>query len=299
MSDEMMRCGFVAIVGRPNVGKSTLLNALVGEKLSIVSAKPHTTRHRVLGVMNRPGLQAVFIDTPGHTRRSARALHRLMARACRQAVEDADLILLLVEADGLKSDDHRLFEVLGDLRERTVLVVNKIDSIRSRQSLLPFLDELAQHGFADYVPVSALRSENLDRLVDVLKERLPESGPLFPSEFRTDKDVNFRAAEIIREKLFEALHQEVPYGLTVEIESVEPADDDRLVVGGLIWVDRESHKPIVIGKGGRVLKEVGSAARPEISALMEARVHLNLWLKVREHWSDSERELRRLGFDEA
>lgn len=297
--NDVPRSGFVAIVGRPNVGKSTLLNALVGEKLSIVSARPHTTRHRVLGVLNEGAMQAVFIDTPGHARRTAKALHRLMARTFRQAVEDADLILLLVEATGLKRDDHALIDALAGMRGRIVLVVNKIDRLGSRSSLLPLLDELGKLDFVAYVPVSAARGENLPALIDTLRSHLPEGPALFPPEFRTDRDVKFRAAEIIREKLFAQLSQEVPYGLTVEIESIERADDDdRLVVGGLIWVERESHKPIVIGKSGRILKAAGTEARIELGELFGERVHLNLWLKVREHWSDNERELRRLGYDD-
>ena len=296
----MSRLPVVAVVGRPNVGKSTLLNALVGEKLSIVSAKPHTTRHRVLGVLNSGPMQAVFIDTPGHARRTAKALHRMMARSYRQAVEDADLILLVVEATGLRRDDHALIEALADVRRRTVLVVNKIDRLKPRSNLLPLLDELGKLDFLAYVPVSATRGENVTALIDTLRSCLPEGPPLFPPEFKTDKDLRFRAAEIIREKLFAQLHQEVPYGLTVEIESIERmADDDRLVVGGLIWVERESHKPIVIGKAGRVLKSIGAEARVELNALFGERVHLNLWIKVREHWSDNERELRRLGFEDA
>jgi GTP-binding protein Era len=164
--------------------------------------------------------------------------------------------------------------------------------------LLPLLDELGKLNFLSYVPLSAARRENIDALIETLRRCLPEGEPLFPPDFKTDKDLKFRAAEVIREKLFEHLHQEVPYGLTVEIESMERADDGaRLEVGGLIWVERESHKPIVIGKGGRLLKSVGHEARLELSELLGERVHLNLWIKVREHWSDNERELRRLGYD--
>ena len=297
MAEAVQCSGYVAIIGRPNVGKSTLLNALVGQKLSIVSAKPHTTRHRVLGVLNRPGLQAVFIDTPGHARRSAKALHRLMARTYRQAVEDADLILLVVEATRIRREDRELFEALAEFRGRTVLILNKIDLLKSRDGLLPLLQELSAFGFRDYLPVSALGADNLGPLVDVIAEGLPEGEPLYPPDFSTDKDFRFRAAEIIREKLFQRLHQEVPYGLTVEIEAIEETDE-QVRIDGLIWVDRQSHKPIVIGSNGRVLKSVGTDARVEISELLGERVHLNLWLKVREHWSDSERELRRLGFDE-
>ena len=299
MPEPAPRSGFVAIVGRPNVGKSTLLNALLGEKLSIVSAKPHTTRHRILGILNRPGLQAAFIDTPGHARRSGKALHRAMARTYRQAVEDADLVVLVMEATGIARGDRELFDALADIRERTVLVINKIDMLKGRTPLLPLLAELEAYGFRDYVPVSALTMRNLEPLIDVIASALPEGPPLYPPEFRTDKGVAFRAAEIIREKLFEALHQEVPYGLTVEIETIEKSASGRVEINALIWIERDSHKPIVIGKGGRLLKSVGTAARHDIAALLGESVHLNLWIKVREHWSDNERELRRLGYDDA
>lgn len=292
------RCGYVAIVGRPNVGKSTLLNALVGEKISIVSPKPHTTRHKILGVLNRDGDQAVFVDTPGHTTRAKRAIHRLMARAIHQAVEDCDLVLLVVDARGLTDEDRLLVDMLRPRADRTILVLNKVDLVKPRARLLPFLDAIAkEHDFAAYVPISARRGENLDALQGELFTRLPPGPPLFPPEIKTDRGVAFRAAEIIREKLLHLLHQEVPYGLTVEVEHLSQMEDGRWLVHALIWLDRESHKPIVIGREGAVLKQAGREARLELNELLGGRVHLELWVKVREHWSDSERELKRLGFD--
>jgi GTPase len=292
------RSGYVAIVGRPNVGKSTLLNALIGEKISIVSAKPHTTRHRILGVLNRGGDQAVFIDTPGHAARSKRTMHRLMARAIHQAVEDCDLILLVVDARGLTDEDKTLAELLRPRFARTLLVLNKLDTVKPRARLLPTLERLSgEYDFTAFVPISARRGENLDGLLAELFTRLPEGPPLFPPEMKTDRDVAFRSAEIIREKLLRVLHQEVPYGLTVEVEHLSRAEDGRWLVHGLIWLERESHKPIVIGKEGAVLKQAGREARLELRELLGGRVHLELWVKVREHWSDSERELQRLGFD--
>ena len=292
------RSGYVAIVGRPNVGKSTLLNALVGEKISIVSPKPHTTRHRILGVLNRGADQAVFVDTPGHAARTQRAMHRLMARAIHQAVEDCDLILLVVDARGLTDEDEKLVEMLRPRADRTLLVLNKVDMVKPRSRLLPILESLGKrYPFAAYVPISARRRDNLDGLLAELFARLPPGPPLFPPEMKTDRDFAFRAAEIVREKLMHALHQEVPYGLGVEIERIEKTEDGRWLVHALIWLERESHKPIVIGKGGELLKQVGREARLELCDLLGGRVHLEMWVKVREHWSDSERELKRLGFD--
>ena len=287
----------MAIIGRPNVGKSTLLNALIGEKISIVTDKPHTTRQRVLGVLNRNVDQAVFIDTPGHARRTKRALHRLMARAIHQAVEDCDVALLVVEAAGLRSQDRELVKLLEGKLERTFLVVNKIDALASKTEALPTLQKLAGVPFAAFIPVSAKTGDNLERLVDQIFGFLPVGPALFPKDMTTDRDLTFRMAEIIREKLMTLLHKEVPYGLTVEIEHFGVAEDGQKLIHALIWLERDSHKPIVIGKEGNVLKQAGTAARLELAELLGARVHLELWTKVREHWSDSERELKRLGFD--
>ena len=291
------RSGYVAIVGRPNVGKSTLLNALVGQKISIVSAKPHTTRHRILGVLNAGDDQAVFVDTPGHARQSKRAMHRLMARAFLHAVEDCDLVLIVIDAKRATADDRKLFELLNDRDARAIVVLNKIDRLRAKSRLLPLLEELGRYPFLVLVPVSATKGENLDRLTAAILEHLPHGPPLFPKDMATDRNAEFRAAETIREKLFEQLHQEIPYGLTVEVEHLSKGGDGRWLMHALIWLERNSHKPIVIGKDGRVLRSVGSAARTELSAMLGGKVHLELWVKVREHWSDNERELRRLGFD--
>ena len=294
------RCGYVAIIGRPNVGKSTLLNALVGEKISIVSRKAHTTRHRTLGIINRGDAQAVFIDTPGLQREKKRALHRLMARTVSQAIEEADLILMVIDAARIDPEDRRLRQLLGDRLDKTILVLNKIDTLHRRSELLRILDTAAKEfQCAAYVPISARRGENLEGLGNEIFARLPAGPMLFPLGDRTDKDTRFRIAEVIREKLLDALHREVPYGLTVEVEHIgkDADDEDQILVHALIWLDRTSHKAIVIGKGGRVLKSVGRAARIELVELLGARVHLELWVKVREGWSDSDRELKKLGFD--
>ena len=283
-TESDFRFGHVALLGRPNVGKSTLLNALVGEKISIVTAKPHTTRHRILGVLNRPQAQAVFIDTPGFSRDSGRVLHRLMARTLRQTLEDADLVVLVTEANRpVEADDELIGEVLASGKP-SILAINKIDRLESREALLPRIDALRHHAFAEFVPISARSGRNLD-------------APGYPLDFRTDRSELFRAAEIIREKLMSALHQEVPYGIAVQIESMDFDAAGRRVIHAIIWIERSSHKAIVIGKGGSVLKRVGREARLELNRLFGDRVHLELWVKLREHWSDNAEELQRLGFD--
>jgi GTP-binding protein Era len=291
------RCGLVAIVGRPNVGKSTLLNALVGEKLSIVTDKPHTTRQRVLGVLNRAPHQAVFIDTPGHARRSTRVLHRLMARQIHQALEDCDVALLVVDAGKITSRDRALIEVVRDKLDRTLLVLNRVDTLPSKTALLPTLGRLAELPFAAFIPVAAKTGENLERLVEEVVARLPQGPALFPQGVITDRDLTFRIAEIIREKLMTIVHQEVPYGLTVEVEHLGHNAEGQRLVHAIVWLERESHKKIVIGKAGAVLKQAGTLARQELRGLLGERVHLELWVKVREHWADSEHELGRLGFE--
>ncbi|MFL2554103.1 MAG: GTPase Era [Candidatus Rariloculaceae bacterium] len=292
------RCGFVAIVGRPNVGKSTLLNALVGEKVSIVSAKPHTTRHRVLGVLNNDADQVVFLDTPGLQRDRKHALHRFMAKTISQVLAEADITLMVIEAGRFSRQDKQLAELLRDNAERTILVLNKIDMVKAKSDLLPILKSVAvDFPFAAFVPISARGSKNLGGLLAEILSRLPEGSPLYPREMVTDRNLNFRISEIIREKLLIALHQEVPYGLTVEVEHVGKQRHDQVLIHAIVWIQRDSHKAITIGKGGSVLKAIGSEARLELIELLGERVHLELWVKVRENWADSERELKRLGFD--
>jgi GTP-binding protein Era len=294
---ENFRAGYVALLGRPNVGKSTLLNALVGEKLSIVTSKPHTTRQRVLGVMNRPEGQAVFFDTPGFARDSGRVLHRLMARSLRQTIEDADVIVLVTEATRPIDVDEEVMREVTNTGRPVLLAINKIDRLKSRDSLLPRLKALSEMPFVEFVPISAHRRSNLKALEQAIIRQLPEGPPLYPLDFRTDQSDRFRAAEIIREKLMSSLHQEIPYGLAVEIDRMESDAGRSVQLHATIWIERESQKAIVIGKQGRVLKRVGQEARLELNRMLDARVHLELWVKVREHWSDNAEELKRLGFD--
>jgi GTP-binding protein Era len=273
------------------------LNALVGEKLSIVTAKPHTTRNRILGVLNRPSGQAVFIDTPGYSRRSGRVLHRLMARSLKQTREDADVLVLVTDATRPVDEDAELIREITGTNQPAILVINKIDRLKSKDPLLPRIEALKQYAFDEFVPVSARTGQNLKSLEGAIMRCLPEGPPLYPEDFKTDKSETFRAAEIIREKLMSELHQEIPYGLAVQIEAMEIDEDGRRRIEALIWIERESQKAIVIGKEGSVLKRIGRNARLELNRMFGERVHLKLWVKVREHWSDNAEELKRLGFD--
>lgn len=302
MSDQSSarhRAGTVAIVGRPNVGKSTLLNALVGQKLSITSPKPQTTRHRVMGILSGQAFQAVFIDTPGLHTNQPRALNRLMNRAAGSSMADADLILWMVDAARWTAEDEAVLERVRSADKPCILVINKVDRLRRREQLLPLIEKLAGlHAFAAVVPLSAQRPADVNRLAPVIEGLLPEAPPLFPADQVTDRSERFLAAEVIREKLTRFLHQELPYGLTVEIESWQEQDDPPAVdIHAVIWVERAGQKPIVIGKGGQVLKSVGRAARLELNQSLGRRVHLELWVKVRENWADSDTALRALGYE--
>jgi GTP-binding protein Era len=222
-----------------------------------------------------------------------------MARVIHQSLEDCDLAMLMIEAKRTTEEDEQLFALLEPRGDRTILVLNKIDELKARAELLPRLHALEKKPFAAFVPISAKSGDNLATLVDTIFAHLPAGPALYPVDMTTNRDLRFRAAEIVREQLFEQLRQEVPYGLTVEIEHMQKHDDGRWLVHALIWLERESHKPIVIGKEGQQLKSVGKAARVELRKLLDGRVHLELWAKVREHWADSEQELQRLGFDSA
>ena len=297
MSKNKSHSGFVAIVGRPNVGKSTLINALVGEKISITTPKPQTTRHRILGVLNRGLRQAVLIDTPGLQRDSKRPMHRLMTRAVHQAVADADVIVLLVEADRLRDQDLALIRLVAQAGVPVLAVANKIDRLSPRELLLPHLERLGRAGnFTAIVPVSARTGENLEELERCILEAVPEGHRLFPEGILTDRDTAFRITEIIREKLMLRLHQEIPYGISVELEHFA-SDPKGWLLHAVVWVERDAHKAIVVGKAGRVMKDVGTAARTEVSKLLGGSVHLELWVKVRKHRADSERTLSQMGFE--
>lgn len=299
MSGSGYRCGFAAVVGRPNVGKSTLVNALVGSKVSIVTAKPQTTRHRILGVWTGADAQVIFVDTPGLHRPGRKAMNRVMNRTALSALSDADVILFVVEAGRWTNEDADVLERLRGRQRPVIAVLNKLDRLPRRDAVLAALAELsARFEFAELVPVSALRGIGLDRLHAVIPGHLPESVPLFPEHMLSDRGPAFRAAEVIREKLMLLLHEELPYGLSVQVERYDESDG-RLEIQAVIWVERDSQKGIVVGKGGRQLKQAGRAARLELREQVGKPVHLELWVKVRDNWADNEADLLAFGFDPA
>ena len=296
MSDK--RSGSVALAGRPNVGKSTLLNALVGQKLSIVTPRPQTTRQRLIGLMQSPEAQIAFIDTPGLHLGQRRALNRAMNRTAAGALVDADLVLFVLEALRWTDEDEAALARIRERARSVIAVVNKADRVRPRERLLPYLAQLgARHDFKAIVPVSALKGHNLEQLRAVIVAALPLGEPMFPLDQITDRSLEFRIAETIREKLTLELVEELPYGVAVEIEQIELQPDGRQEVSAVIWVDRAGHKPIVIGAAGARLKRIGRAARLELNELLGARFHLTLWVKVREDWADDARALRQLGLE--
>jgi GTP-binding protein Era len=291
------RCGFAAIVGRPNVGKSTLLNALLGRKLSIVSPKPQTTRHRILGILTRPDAQVIFVDTPGLHAGARRAMNRHMNRAALASLQDADVNVFVVEALRWTEEDQRVLDELVKQQRPIILVLNKADKVFPKERLLPFIDELNRRAsFAEVVPLSALKHSNIEQLPATIARYLPESPSHFPEDQLTDRSDQFLAAEIVREKLTLRLRQELPYGLTVVLEQFKE-EDGRLLINAVIWVERSGQKAIVIGNGGEQLKEVGRSARLEMVELFKRPVHLELWVKVKENWSDNETALRQLGYE--
>ena len=297
MSDNEHRCGYAAIVGRPNVGKSTLLNTLLGQKVSIVTSKPQTTRVRTHGILTTDDAQIIFVDTPGLHRKTKRLMNQWMNRKAMASLADADVVLFMVEALRITPEDEDVLNFVQNAGVATILLVNKVDRVKQKERLLPFLQELTRkHDYAAVVPLSALKYENVGVLQDLIIQHLPLSPPLYPRDQLTDRDDRFQAAEIIREKLMERLHQELPYGLAVQVESYK-GEGDKLNIGAVIWVERKGQKSIVIGKKGDVLKDVGRNARLELNALTGRKVHLELWVKVKENWSDSTRALNQFGFD--
>jgi len=290
------RCGYVALVGRPNVGKSTLLNRILGQKISITSRRPQTTRHRVLGIKTQETAQLIYVDTPGIHDYSGRAMNRHMNRTASSALLDVDVVVFLV--DGLKwtQDDDLVLEKLASVDCPVILAVNKIDLLANRDELLPRLQDLSgKYTFEQVIPVSATKGDNVTVLESAVEALLPQAPAMFPEDQVTDRSVRFLAAELVREKLFRKLGRELPYGLTVEIESFK-SEPGIAHIHALIWVERMSQKKIVIGKQGRLLKEVGIEARKDIEALIEGKVNLKLWVKVKEGWADDERALRSLGY---
>jgi len=299
------RCGYVAIVGRPNVGKSTLLNRLLGQKLAITSHKPQTTRHTILGVSTRADGQILYVDTPGLHQRGGSALNRYLNRAARSILSDVDLILLVVEALRFDDEDALALDASADAGTPVIVAVNKCDRVADKPRLLPFLQHLSErHPLLAMVPVSALSGDQVDRLQAAVLDALPVGKPLYPPDQLTDRSERFLAAELLREQLMQRYGKELPYRTTVEIESFKLEASERVdgepraSIDALIWVERESQKAIIIGRGGEALKATASQARLEMQKLFGRSVHLNVWVKVKHSWSSDEAALARLGYGE-
>jgi len=292
------RCGYVALVGRPNVGKSTLMNRMLGQKLSIVTAKPQTTRQRIAGIKTTPQGQVIYIDTPGIHLAAKRALNRYMNRIARASFQDVDLILFLIEADRWSKQDEHVARSLNVAGTPVVLVVNKIDQVADKSRLLLFLrDKVKTDRFSEVFLISAKSGDGVEALEQKVFHSLPFSRPFYDEDMFTDRSERFLAAELVREQLMLRLHQELPYALTVEIEEFK-RENGLVRIGAIIWVERKGQKQIVIGKGGNVLKKVGTQARLALQDLFDEKVFLQLFVKVSRDWSDNERALKQFGYDD-
>ena len=290
------RCGYVAIVGRPNVGKSTLANALIGAKLSIVSRKAQTTRHRINGVLTRDHEQFVFVDTPGFQTRHGGAMNRMMNRVVTQALSEVDVVVHVVEAGKWSPGDEKLLPLLP-APEKTILVLSKVDTLKNKNDLFPFTQMLLkQFPYAAVVPVSAVKQVQLDQLLDEIAARLPEGEPMFEADTLTDRSMRFIVAELIREKIFRLVGDELPYGCTVVIEQWEENESGARIAACVV-VERESHRPMLLGAGGNHMKRIATEARQDIVRLMEKPVFLDVYIKVRKGWSERESALRDLGYE--
>ncbi len=291
-----LKSGTIAIVGCPNVGKSTLLNHLIGEKISIVSRKAQTTRHRIMGILTRPDAQFVFVDTPGFQTKHTNALNRAMNRGVTQALSDVDVVIFVLDADHFDERDKAVIKLLPPDRP-VILAVNKIDQIKEKTKLLPLLDTLGKaHPFAAIVPVSAAKGSQLDVLLDEVRKHLPNDELLYAEDEITDKSERFLASEYIREKLFRLIGDELPYAATVEVEKFE-LDGALRRISAAIVVDRQAHKGIVIGKGGETLKRIATEARQDMERLFDGKVFLEIFVKVKSGWADDERLLKSLGYE--
>jgi GTP-binding protein Era len=292
------RAGYTAIIGRPNVGKSTLVNAMVGSKISIVSSKPQTTRHRMLGIASFPEGQLVLVDTPGIHAKQSRAMNRYMNRAARGAVSDVHAAVLVIEAGRWHSDDTLAYQALKASEVPVLLAINKIDKLKDKDALLPFIKEITgEREFHSVHLISALKRKGTQDLVSGLLKLMPESEAIYDEDEITDKSQRFLAGELVREQLMQRLGDELPYSATVEIEKFE-VDGSLLRIGAVIWLEREGQKAIVIGKGGQQLKAISTSARIGMEKLFGSKVFLETWCRVREGWSDDEAALRRFGYSE-
>lgn len=299
MTDLDTRCGMVAIVGRPNVGKSTIINQLLEQKVSITSRKPQTTRHRILGIDTRDNCQTIYVDTPGLHSEEKRAINRVMNRAASSSLGEVNLILFVVEGTRWTDDDEMVLNKIKASRLPCWLVVNKIDKIDKQEALVEQLKWLnQQYAFAETVPVCAKTGKNIEALRNLVIDAQPPSEFYFPEDYITDRSSRFMAAEIIREKLMRFTGDELPYSVTVEIEQFLQTETGMLRIGGLILVERETQKRMVIGKGGSHLKKIGAEARKDMENLFDSKVFLEMWVKVKSGWADDERALRSLGYSD-
>lgn len=290
-------CGLIAIVGRPNVGKSTLLNSLLGQKVSITSRKPQTTRHRILGILTEDNHQAVLVDTPGLHSEEKRAINRLMNRAASSSIAEVELIVFLVEGTHWTADDELVLKKIKQSGVPCILCINKVDNVQDKEALLPHLQKLgAMHEFKEIVPISASKGDNVEKIKTLCFEALPESDFWFPEDYITDLSSRFMASEIMREKLMRFTGDELPYSTTVEIEQFKQDAKGVLHINALVLVERNSQKRMVIGNKGERLKTIGQEARRDMQELFGQQVFLETWVKVKSGWADDERALRSLGY---
>ena len=293
----MPHCGLIAIVGRPNVGKSTLLNSLLGQKVSITSRKPQTTRHRILGILTEDNHQAVLVDTPGLHNEEKRAINRLMNRAASSSIAEVELVVFLVEGTHWTPDDELVLTKVKQSNVPCVLVVNKTDNVADKEALLPHLQFLAaQHEFKDIIPISAKKGDNVEKIKALCLRSLPEGEFWFPEDYITDRSSRFMASEIMREKLMRFTGDELPYSTTVEIEQFKQDERGVLHINALVLVERNSQKRMIIGNKGEKLKNIGQEARRDMEDLFGQQVFLETWVKVKQGWADDERALRSLGY---
>ncbi|MFQ0991574.1 GTPase Era [Gilliamella apicola] len=300
MTKTTQHCGFVAIVGRPNVGKSTLLNQLLGQKVSITSRKAQTTRHRIIGIDTQDNDQIIYIDTPGLHIEEKRAINRLMNRAASSSIGDVELVIFVVEGTHWNDDDEMVANKLKDCKCPVLLVINKIDNVIDKTQLLPHIQEISQKvNFLDVVPISAEKGDGIDIIKKIVKTHLPEGEHHFPEDYITDRSQRFMASEIIREKLMRFLGDELPYSVTVEIEQFKVDERNGMYrINGLILVERDGQKKMVIGNKGEKIKKIGIEARKDMQIFFDNKVHLELWVKVKAGWADDERALRSLGYSD-
>lgn len=293
-----MNCGYIALIGRPNVGKSTLMNHLLGQKISITSRRPQTTRHRILGINTTEAGQAIYMDTPGMHNNEKRALNRYLNRTADSTLSGVDVVVWIIDSLSWHEYDEAIFKKLKLAGLPVILAVNKVDKVKDKDAILAFFAEAqARYPFERMIPISALKRTNLEQLESLIMQLLPEDELIYPADQITDRPERFLCAEIIREKLTRRLGDELPYSLTVEIERYEEKPELAKIYA-IIWVERSSQKSIVIGKQGEMLKKIGSDARLDMEKLIDRKVYLQLWVKVKQGWSDSERALQSLGFND-